>query len=104
LARRKDRTRTSGAASREVHDDTGGTLSLIRLRRDDALHNSERRVGHMEECARMVDNAVRQIHFVARNLRPSVGEDEKKAPPKRGRQCCINQEERIDTGETSPSS
>ena len=29
--------------------------------------------------------------------------DKKKAPPKRGRQCCINQEERIDTGETSPS-
>ena len=61
--------------SRELHDDTGGTLSLIRLRLDDALHNSERRVGHIEECTRMVDNAVRQIRSVARNLRPSVLDD-----------------------------
>jgi PAS domain S-box-containing protein len=61
--------------SRELHDETGGTLSLIRLRLDDALRSSERRVGHIEECARMVDNAVRQIRSVARNLRPSVLDD-----------------------------
>jgi PAS domain S-box-containing protein len=61
--------------SRELHDDTGGTLSLIRLRLDDALHNSERRIGDIEECARMVDSAVKQIRSVARNLRPSVLDD-----------------------------
>ena len=61
--------------SRELHDETGGTLSLIRLRLDDALHNRERRLGHIEECARMVDSAVKQIRSVARNLRPSVLDD-----------------------------
>ncbi|MGE5170921.1 MAG: CHASE3 domain-containing protein, partial [Rudaea sp.] len=61
--------------SRELHDETGGTLSLIRLRLDDALRSSERRVGHIEECTRMVDSAVRQIRSVARNLRPSVLDD-----------------------------
>jgi PAS domain S-box-containing protein len=61
--------------ARELHDDTGGALSLIRLQLDAALRNEEKRTARIEDCVRIVGDAVKQIRSLARNLRPAVLDD-----------------------------
>ncbi len=61
--------------SRELHDDTGQALAAIKLRLEDALHNESRRVASIEECLRIVDQAVIRVRAMAVNLRPPMLDD-----------------------------
>jgi len=71
LAQEKERRHIA----RELHDETGQSLTVIRMHLMDVLRCSEGSAERMPDCIRVVDGAIAQIRQMALNLRPTMLDD-----------------------------
>ena len=61
--------------ARELHDDTGQSLTVIRMHLMDVLRGAEGAGSRIPECIAIVDAAIAQIRCMALNLRPTMLDD-----------------------------
>lgn len=61
--------------ARELHDDTGQSLTVIRMHLMDLLRGAEGAGSRLPECVAIVDAAIAQIRGMALNLRPTMLDD-----------------------------
>lgn len=61
--------------ARELHDDTGQSLTVIRMHLMDMLRGAEGAGSRIPECVAIVDAAIAQIRGMALNLRPTMLDD-----------------------------
>lgn len=61
--------------ARELHDDTGQSLTVIRMHLMDVLRGAEGADSRIPECVAVVDAAIAQIRGMALNLRPTMLDD-----------------------------
>ncbi|WP_168107630.1 CHASE3 domain-containing protein [Ramlibacter lithotrophicus] len=61
--------------ARELHDDTGQSLTVIRMHLMDVLRGAEGAGARIPECVAIVDAAIAQIRGMALNLRPTMLDD-----------------------------
>jgi len=61
--------------ARELHDDTGQSLTVIRMHLMDILRGAEGAGSRIPECVAIVDAAIAQIRGMALNLRPTMLDD-----------------------------
>ncbi len=61
--------------ARELHDDTGQSLTVIRMHLMDVLRGAEGAGSRIPECVAIVDAAIAQIRGMALNLRPTMLDD-----------------------------
>ena len=61
--------------ARELHDDTGQSLTVIRMHLMDVLRGAEGAGSRIPECIAIVDAAIAQIRGMALNLRPTMLDD-----------------------------
>jgi signal transduction histidine kinase len=61
--------------ARELHDETGQSLTIIRMHLMDVVHGAEGAAARMPDCIRVVDEAIAQIRQMALTLRPTMLDD-----------------------------
>ncbi|HWI84598.1 CHASE3 domain-containing protein [Ramlibacter sp.] len=61
--------------ARELHDDTGQSMTVIRMHLMDMLRGKEDAMSRVPECIAVVDAAIAQIRGMALNLRPTMLDD-----------------------------
>jgi signal transduction histidine kinase len=61
--------------ARELHDETGQSLTVIRMHLMDMLRGAEGAAGRLPDCLEVVDAAIAQIRGMALNLRPTMLDD-----------------------------
>lgn len=61
--------------ARELHDETGQSLTVIRMHLLDMLRDPEGAAARMPDCVEVVDAAIAQIRGMALNLRPTMLDD-----------------------------
>lgn len=61
--------------ARELHDDTGQSLTVIRMHLMDMMRGAEGATARLPDCLGVVDAAIAQIRGMALNLRPTMLDD-----------------------------
>lgn len=61
--------------ARELHDDTGQALTVIRMHLMDLLRGADGATARVPDCIKVVDAAIAQIRGMALNLRPTMLDD-----------------------------
>jgi PAS domain S-box-containing protein len=61
--------------ARELHDDTGQALTVIRMHLADLLRGADGATDRVPDCIKVVDAAIAQIRGMALNLRPTMLDD-----------------------------
>lgn len=61
--------------ARELHDETGQSLTVIRMHLMDMLRGAEGATARLPDCLAVIDAAIAQIRGMALNLRPTMLDD-----------------------------
>lgn len=61
--------------ARELHDDTGQALTVIRMHLSDLLRGADGAAARVPDCVKVVDAAIAHIRAMALNLRPTMLDD-----------------------------
>jgi PAS domain S-box-containing protein len=61
--------------ARELHDETGQSLTVIRMHLSDLLRGADGATARVPDCIEVVDAAIAQIRGMALNLRPTMLDD-----------------------------
>ncbi len=61
--------------ARELHDDTGQSLTVIRMHLSDLLRGGDGATARVPDCIKVVDAAIAHIRAMALNLRPTMLDD-----------------------------